>query len=140
MGAGCSFCKGGIAKIVNQYDLDGNYITTFNSCSDAGSSVGLSAGAISKACRIKCPSAGYQWRYVSTNSKEKIEAYIPKLFNNRAVEQYSLEGKFIRRFDSITIAETETGASKICMVCKGQRKSSGGFIWKYAHNETTDDV
>jgi hypothetical protein len=53
--------------------------------------------------------------------------------NKRVVQQFTLEGQFIREFDSIKQAEEETNTchGKISLVCKGKRKSAGGYIWKY---------
>lgn len=41
---------------------------------------------------------------------------------------------FIKEFESIKIAMNETGvhAVTISQVCRGLRKSTGGYIWKYA--------
>lgn len=51
----------------------------------------------------------------------------------KSVEQYSLDGKYIQTFNSIIEASAKTGASDrhISCVCKGKRKTTGGFIWKY---------
>ena len=52
-----------------------------------------------------------------------------------AVLQLSKSGDFIARYDSIADAEKVLNISRksshICHCCKGQRKSSNGFIWKY---------
>ena len=47
--------------------------------------------------------------------------------------QYSKDGKFIAEYPSIMEAERQTGCnnSHIGSCCKGERKSTGGFIWKY---------
>ena len=52
----------------------------------------------------------------------------------KPVLQYDLDGNFIREWDSMADVERQTGIShtKICIVCQGKRKSTGGFIWKYA--------
>ena len=44
-----------------------------------------------------------------------------------------IDGKFLRTWTSITEAARELSLhdSKISNVCKGIRKSTGGFIWKY---------
>ena len=47
------------------------------------------------------------------------------------VNQYDKNGKYIQTFNSITEAMKKTGAKKIIDVCKGRRKMSGGYIWKY---------
>ena len=51
----------------------------------------------------------------------------------KKVNQYSLDGVFIKQFNSLSEAERETGVycSNICRVCKGVFKQTGGFIWRY---------
>ena len=51
------------------------------------------------------------------------------------VNQYDLEGKYIRTWDSMIDATNATGAVKICECCKGKRQTSGGYKWKYADKE-----
>ena len=51
----------------------------------------------------------------------------------REVSQYSLEGVFIKSYESIKKAGEATGFSN-CSInncCRGRRKASNGFIWKY---------
>ena len=49
------------------------------------------------------------------------------------VAQYTLDNEFIREFESIKEAAelTSANASHISSVCKGKRKQTGGFVWKY---------
>ena len=52
----------------------------------------------------------------------------------KQVSQYNLNGNFIKEYDCIKDAVKENPkAVHIGEVCKGYRKQSGGFIWKYAH-------
>lgn len=55
------------------------------------------------------------------------------------VLQISLDGNVINRFESIKDAERylEIKNSHICDCCKGRRKTSNGFLWKY---ERSDDL
>jgi group I intron endonuclease len=58
--------------------------------------------------------------------------------NKKPVEQWSKDGmELIRRFESVDEASTETGSvgSHITKVCKGERKTTGGFHWKFVRNE-----
>ena len=49
---------------VNQFDLEGNYIKTYNSCADAEKELNISSGAISKATRGLVKSIkNFQWRF-----------------------------------------------------------------------------
>ena len=47
--------------------------------------------------------------------------------------QYTLSGEFVREWDSGKQASEELNINKgnITAVCKGKRKSSGGYIWRY---------
>ena len=49
------------------------------------------------------------------------------------VLQYSLDGEFIKEWDSAADVEREMNISRanISMCCKGQKKSSHGYMWKY---------
>lgn len=62
--------------------------------------------------------------------------------NRKAVEQWSRErSELLRTFESVEEASRATGAggSHITKVCKGERKTAGGFHWKFvndSHKET----
>ena len=47
--------------------------------------------------------------------------------------QFSKDGELIAEYSSIHEAERNTGCHQgnICSCCKGNRKSAGGFIWRY---------
>lgn len=51
-----------------------------------------------------------------------------------AVNQYTLDGKFIRTWDCMNEIHIQLGFSQggIWFCCQGKRKSSHGFIWRYA--------
>lgn len=52
----------------------------------------------------------------------------------RAVDQYTIDGEFIRTWDCAKAAQLHLGIkseSSICGVCAGRHKSTYGFIWKY---------
>lgn len=51
----------------------------------------------------------------------------------KPVNQFSLDGKLISTYKSIKEAAVHNNIDKcnIGSVCKGIRKSAGGFIWKY---------
>lgn len=53
--------------------------------------------------------------------------------SSRKVIQLTKDGEFVNEFDSMATAYRETSIlqSKICNVCKGKRKSAGGYVWKY---------
>lgn len=55
--------------------------------------------------------------------------------NKKQVNQYDLKGNFIKTFDSIKQANLVVNlaeqSTNIIDVCKGRRKTAGGYIWKY---------
>lgn len=55
----------------------------------------------------------------------------------RPVNQYTLDGTFIKRWDGITPAAKELGlhGEHITRVCKGKLNQTGGFKWEYAKKE-----
>ena len=61
--------------------------------------------------------------------------------NARKVTQYSLQGDFIKTWDCMSEAGRELGISNhnIYSCCKGNRRTSGGFIWRYFEDSLTDE-
>lgn len=64
-------------------------------------------------------------RHLSTEHKAKI---------SKPVLKFSKNGVFIEEFTSVIEAERQTSCSNVSEVCKGKRKTTGGFIWKYKNN------
>lgn len=54
--------------------------------------------------------------------------------NAQKVNQYDLSGNLINEYDTMTNASKATGVSvsKISAVCRGKRKTAGGYIWRFA--------
>jgi len=78
------------------------------------------------------------WRDNDNQAHEDIKT--KKLKNSgllngghKAVLQFDLKGNFIAEYMSVREAErqTKTNAPHISAVCKGKRKTAGGYIWKY---------
>jgi hypothetical protein len=58
--------------------------------------------------------------------------------NRKAVQQWSKDGtQLLRTFESVEEAAKESGACSehIGKVCKGTRKTAGGFQWKFVNPE-----
>ena len=74
-----------------------------------------------------------EWVSRSENAKHAFRLDLNK-GKKIKVSQYTLNNIFIKEFDSATDAEKETGIFRtgISAVCRGVRKTSGGYIWKYS--------
>lgn len=55
--------------------------------------------------------------------------------NKKPVEMLDNAGNVLKTFSSIKEATECTGATKIGMVCKGIRKKSGGYHWRFASRD-----
>jgi len=56
----------------------------------------------------------------------------------KLVEQYDTDGNFIRLFESAREAARTLGlkGTIISSVCRGKRKTAGGYFWKYVENKS----
>lgn len=105
--------------------------------------------------------AGQLGRKLSEETKEKIRiANLGKIVSAETRNRLSLAGKgrkistkqkrayYLRKsstpvicvetrvyYDLAVDAAKDTGANSICDVCRGNRKTSGGFHWRYANRE-----
>lgn len=65
----------------------------------------------------------------SENTKQKIR----ESQKRRPVLQYSKDGIFIKRYDSLSEAARENSRpiTAICAVCAGRHTTTGGYMWRY---------
>lgn len=113
-------------KIIIQYSLYGEKIREWSSIKEASQALNITDAGICYALRgVKNSAGGYVWKYKGEKSK---------LFKNTITKivQYTKNGEFVNSFLTATEAEQKTGInnSHISAVCRGQRKSAGGYIWK----------
>ena len=121
-------------RAVKQFDLQGNYLRTFNTIREAAELLKVSPTGIGSACRgIQQTCGGYKWKYANQDY-----SFIER--GRKKVEQYTLDNIFIQSFSSMQEASRITGvrADTISAVCRGKQKSSGGFLWRYADNDILD--
>lgn len=74
-------------------------------------------------------------KHHSEDTKRKMsEAHKGKIYaNTKPILQFSKNGELIAEYSSLTEASRQTGCHQgcICECCKGKRKSTGGYIWRY---------
>lgn len=134
------------SRKVSQYDLSGNLIKIWDCMSEAGRELNINYHNIYSCCqnnRRTC--GGFVWRYFEDELVDKHLAWCnevpPDIHFRKCVSQYSLSGEFIRSFESMREAELATGVADnaISMCCRNERKTAGGFIWRYHGDEITDE-
>lgn len=73
----------------------------------------------------------HQYNITYGTTKERIKKHNP---NIRKVNQYTLQGKFIKEWDSIKDIWVNLGFSRssITAVCKHKYLQTNGFVWRYS--------
>lgn len=112
-------------KKVFQFTLNGEFIKTWDSITEAADNLGLkNSSNISEVCLGKrFKSGNFRWSYTN-----KLINYTSKTIK---VNQYGLDGAFIKKWDSISIASKtlKIDESTIRKVCSGRGKTAGNFKW-----------
>ncbi len=113
-------------KEIHQYDLDGNYIQSFESIILASRELtGIKSLSISRAIKTEGQSGGYLWSY---DKVDKLPIY-NKVNKPRKVAQYTLDGELVKVYDSVRACKKEFCG---CVhVLAGTREKAGGYIFKY---------
>lgn len=118
------------SKPVLQYDLNGKFIKKWDCQSDVArayniKSIGFCIDKPTMTCK------GYMWRSYTGEIKLQIEPHNSRL-SSYEVNQYDMQGCFIRTWDSAHTAADKLGIpfKGISDCCYGRQKSSGGYIWK----------
>lgn len=129
--------KNQTALKVLQYDKSGNFIQIHNSIEEASKSVGCSRSLIELCCEGHCKTGkNFIWVYYTDNFPSVIDITNYESIVRNPVEQYTLDGKFIDRYESSSEAERKTGISQysIANCAKGQQKTAFGYVWKYVQS------
>lgn len=118
-----------IGTAVNQYTLDGVFIKRYISINQAKRENGFHKENISFCCQHKRNSSnGYIWRYDGDTDVSYVERVTRK-----SVSVFDKEWNHIADFDSIVEASnfTKANPAHISSCCKGFRKSTNGYKFKY---------
>lgn len=158
-------------KKVNQYKMNGDFIKTWESTIDAAHELRIDISTLRLAASGRYKSAGgYQWKYYNDDIKNNnIEPYVKtKIKNNRVkkekkekvkrmtkeevsefqrknhsikVNQYTLDGKYIRTYDSALQAHVLDGhhLGSIRQCCKYKMKTHHGYKWYNANDDNQPD-
>lgn len=120
-------------KVVHQYDLSGNYITTFNSVTEAANATNLDRIRISECINGKCRRVGnFMFRVIK---QDKIKPYY------KPVHLYDLEGNYIKSFNSVVeLAKClEISERHLNMILKSNNKTYKIPILNYMISYTKVD-
>lgn len=124
-----------LMKTVYMFDLNGNYLRSFKSAREAATYIqpdnqDNARAAIKNNCLGTTSSSyGYFWSYTKefTYKNERV----------KEVAQYTINGKFLRTFKSITEAEVALSLNNITQAIY-KKGSAGGYQWRYFEGDTSD--
>lgn len=126
----------GIKRIrpVRQYNLEGVWLMTFESATEASRQTGAQQSKITDCCKGNRRTAGeYQWRY-DEMGLERLSSVPRPSCTKKKVAQYDLSGKLIAIYNSYRdAAEAVNGTpSAISRICSGTPglHTHKGFVWK----------
>lgn len=128
-----------LTKAVRQYSLEGKWLMTFESMTEAAFETDCDQSKISEVCNGSRKSTGmYQWRFDSDNLDSLPPIKKPSCTKKR-VGQYDKEGNLIAIYESYRAAAkavngTSSAISRICSHTPGLHTHKG-FRW-----ETVDDI
>lgn len=129
-----------LSKKVVQYDLNGNMVAEYSSIIEASIINNLSKNAVGNCVRgYTLTTNGYFWRYaddkfdISQINKNQIIRSIKTCNKPKKVIKMTTEGVVVDEYISIEEAKRITGIYHIGEVLRGNRKTAGGFIWRYAN-------
>ncbi|MEW4922634.1 GIY-YIG nuclease family protein [Algibacter sp. 2305UL17-15] len=121
---------GEIQKELYKYDAKTlKLVAQYSSLSQAAISIGYTKQALSKVClSVNQKLDNYYWSY-------KCSEYHKPIADKRKkqVFQYSVDGIYVNNYKSIADANRQTKVNKtsIAKACRGERKTAGGYLWKY---------
>ncbi len=115
-------------KPILQYDYKGVFIKEFVSKKSAEEEIGIIIGTLPMD-KAKF-SGGYflMWK-TSDNFDKKIS--VKKVYQILKVGRFDYENNLLEEFESLSLAIKKYEDDHIRDVCKGKRKSSSGYVWKF---------
>jgi group I intron endonuclease len=131
-----------IKKMVSMFTKSGDFVKTFDSIKSASVSIGILSSGISACCTgIQKSAGGYVWKFDDgSQSQTNNETYLN--LKTKKVSQFSKDNVFIKTWDSASEAGRNftINRSRISACCTGRKKSTGGFIWKYADDNQLENT
>lgn len=130
--------EGGVSwnsKPIIRFDLNGNYIDEYISCSQAAVNLGFDRKSIERACKEKYGSSnGFQWKYKEQWNGGNIGKYSKSpSIRCRKIIQLDKDGYVINIFSSVTDAanQLKIRRSNISSCLSGNVSICGGYQWIY---------
>lgn len=126
---------------MERYSLDGQLIKKYTSASEAANDLNIDCNNIRRACRGNVYANGSYWKFNDNNTPiiDLIKQYKDNYFldNRRAIEEYTLDGIYLRTWRSLKDAAEayKCTSSNIYRACHNYLESACGSLWTYVDSE-----
>jgi len=119
------------SKEVHQYDLEGNYIKSFPSITDAIKE--HPCDIYNAASGRNITAGGFQWRTIKYDKLQPYNEELSEIENSKLVYQYDTDNNLIKKWKGTKQPSEELGihrgAIRNCL--SNLAKTAGGFKWSY---------
>ena len=117
---------------VNANNRSNNVLVEFNGTTKTVQEWANHVGVTHQAMSDRLKSNKWTLEEALTYPKNKKSVKQPAFY--KKIEQYTVDGEFVRRWDSLTEAANELHlyTSNICAALKSDRRITGGYRWRYA--------
>ena len=115
-------------KTVSLFDINGNYIKTYQSLTEGAADKNIPLGRVSYSATRGHPTYNTRWQFGSSSIYS--HSLRPR---GRIIYQFDSSGVYIREYENSKVAMEETGicATVIRSCANGLVTSSGGYFWSY---------
>lgn len=115
-----------LSGMIHQYDLDGNYIQSFNKPSELKELLDIDTSGINNSIKLKQSYKGFLW--LRGEKLDKLEPYRPKSAS-RKIGQYTIEGTLVKVYN--TVREARKEFPNVSKVLNGTAKHCHNYNFKY---------
>ena len=125
------------SRQVVQLDLDGNFLSEYNSIKDAEIGTGFASSHIQDCCntaKMHCKTyKGFQWIYKENyNPDGNYKIKVPMPNRGRKVAQYDLSGDLIKVYEKLSnISDDKNYNANVSKCCRGTLDTAYGYKWEY---------
>ena len=124
---------------VLQYDKNGKLIKQWDYKVDASRELGIRDSSISDCCAGRVKTAGgYIWRNIDEPLTQEHLKWCTTngTKEKRKIVRFTTDMKFVDKWVNGADAQRATGISHILCCCHYDRKTAGGYIWRFEDDES----
>lgn len=118
------------------FNRDKKLVAEYKTIAEASRAVNVNRLTLQAACNKEIKSLVNNFYWSKTKELGKTQLY-PKTGRKKPVNQYDLNGKFIKSYDSLGEASRALGlktCNRLGECCRGKKDSYKGFIWKFSED------